>query len=111
MLIRVAPPKPLQTTPRPLAEIKRLIEMYEPECRRWCDAPERGGCACMGCVRWPAFSTLRPARDPEGTPFPNPADQLMREEVEIYLAAYPQPKREIKSVDFDGSDHSGSEDK
>lgn len=63
-------------------EIKRLIEIYPPSWR-WCDAPERGGCGCCGCVRWPAPSTVR--CDPEGKKFPNPNDRLTREEVESYL--------------------------
>jgi hypothetical protein len=67
---------------RELSEVRRLIEVYPPEWRRWCDAPERGGCACMGCVRQPAPSTVR--GDPEGQPFPNPTDRLTREEVMRY---------------------------
>lgn len=70
--------------PRSLEEIKRRIELYPSEFRRWCDAPERGGCACMGCVRWPAPSTVY--GDPEGKPFPNPDDRLSKEEVAIYRA-------------------------
>jgi hypothetical protein len=63
-------------------EIARLIEVYPPNWRRWCDWPEKGGCACMGCLRQPAPSTVR--GDPEGKPFPNPADRLTREEVAFY---------------------------
>lgn len=70
---------------RDLSEIKRLIEVYPPRFRRWCDSPERGGCACMGCVRWPAPSTV--SGDPEGKSFPNPADRLTKEEVELYRAS------------------------
>lgn len=77
------PPRP----PRDIVEITRLIEKYEPNFRRWCDSPERGGCACMGCVRWPAYDTLPYRGDPEGKPFPNPDDQLTREEVAIYRAS------------------------
>jgi len=67
------------------ARAKRLIEVYPASWRRWCDSPENGGCACTGCVRWPAPSTVR--GDPEGQPFPNPDDMLTRDEVEVYLAA------------------------
>lgn len=72
---------------RDLTEIMRLIENYPPSWRRWCDGPWSGGCACMGCVHWPAPSTVR--GDPEGQAFPNPGDRLTREEVEIYLASLP----------------------
>jgi hypothetical protein len=67
---------------RDLSEIRRLIEVYPVQWRRWCDAPEQGGCACMGCVRWPAPSTVR--GDPEGKAFPNPEDRLTRDEVAAY---------------------------
>ena len=67
---------------RPIAEITRLIEVYPVGWRRWCDGPERGGCACLGCVRVPAPSTVR--GDPEYCAFPNPADRLTRDEVERY---------------------------
>lgn len=70
---------------RTLEEIKRLIEVYPPSFRRWCDNPERGGCACTGCVRWPAPSTV--SGDPEGKRFPNPADRLTKAEVDLYLAS------------------------
>jgi hypothetical protein len=73
------PPGP----PRSLEEITRLIEVYPPSWRRWCDGPFQGGCACRGCVHWPAPSTVR--GDPEGKAFPNPADRLSRAEVEIYV--------------------------
>ena len=73
---------------RDIHEITRLIEVYPLRWRRWCDAPENGGCACMGCVRVPAPTTVR--GDPEGQPFPNPADRLTREEVMLYLAQSPQ---------------------
>lgn len=66
-------------------EVKRLIEIYPASWRRWCSAPERGGCMCMGCVRCPAPSTV--SGDPEGKPFPNPSDRLTKEEVEVYLAS------------------------
>lgn len=82
-MVYLPPPKP--APPRSLQVIARLIDVYPPEFRRWCDAPEEGGCACNGCVRWPAPSTVR--RDPEGMPFPNPGDQLSKEEVELYLAS------------------------
>lgn len=78
----------LPDLPRPRKsseEVKRLIEMYPEHSRRWCSAPEEGGCACLGCVRWPAPSTVR--GDPEGKPFPNPDDRLSREEVEAYQAS------------------------
>ena len=77
------PSKPPRQTPRPIDEITRLIEMYPPEYRRWCSAPERGGCACMGCVRHPAHSTVR--GDPEYRAWPNPDDALSHAEVELYL--------------------------
>jgi hypothetical protein len=67
---------------RSLAEITRLIEVYPPDWRRWCSAPEYGGCACLGCLRWPAPSTVR--CDPEGAAFPNPADALTKDEVALY---------------------------
>lgn len=67
---------------RSLDEITRLIEVYPPRWRRWCDAPENGGCACLGCVRVPAPSTVR--GDPEYQPFPNPSDALSMDEVELY---------------------------
>jgi hypothetical protein len=67
---------------RPLAEITRLIEIYPPEWRRWCSSPENGGCACRGCVRVPAPSTVR--GDPEYHAFPNPDDRLTAEEVAAY---------------------------
>lgn len=70
---------------RDLEEIKRLIEVYPPKFRCWCDGLWRGGCACTGCVIHPAPSTVR--GDPEGKPFPNPADRLNKEEVEIYWRA------------------------
>ncbi len=66
-------------------EIKRLIEVYPPRFRRWCDLEKYGPCACMGCVRWPAPSTV--SGDPEGKPFPNPDDRLTKEDVEAYMAA------------------------
>lgn len=69
-------------TPRALPEIKRLIEVYPPDWRRWCDGPWQGGCACVGCVLHPAPSTVR--GDPEGRAFPNPEDRLSKAEVEIY---------------------------
>jgi len=81
-----------RTTARPFSEIKRLIEIYPPEWRRWCSAPENGGCACMGCVRQPAPSTVR--GDPEYAVWPDDEDALIKEEVEIYLA--PRPPEEIK---------------
>jgi len=81
-MVYLPPPKP--APPRSLAVITRLIEVYPPEWRRWCDGPERGGCACMGCVRWPAPTTV--SRDPEGAAFPNPSDQLSKQEVELYRA-------------------------
>lgn len=73
----------IKTTPRSLEEIARLIEVYPPSWRRWCDGPENGGCACLGCVRVPAPSTV--PGDPEYYPFPNPTDRLTREEVALYL--------------------------
>lgn len=78
----VYPPTPPNRV-RPLGTIRRLIEKYPPNFRRWCDNPENGGCACMGCLRWPSPFTV--SRDPEGAAFPNPEDQLSREEVDLYL--------------------------
>lgn len=72
-----------RTTPRFLEEIRRLIEAYPLEWRRWCDGPEQGGCACMGCVRQPAPATVR--GDPERCAWPNERDALIREEVVLYL--------------------------
>ena len=69
--------------------IKRLMEAYPVSARRWCKAPEEGGCACVGCVRWPAPSTVR--GDPEGRAFPNPEDRLTEEEVKRYLKIFPPP--------------------
>jgi hypothetical protein len=68
-----------------LNTITRLITIYPRDWRRWCNGPERGGCACMGCVRVPAPSTVR--GDPEYQPFPNPEDRLTEEEVGVYLAS------------------------
>jgi hypothetical protein len=73
---------------RSLEEISRLIEIYPPTWRRWCDGPECGGCACIGCVRVPAPSTVN--RDPEYCDFPNPADRLTKEEVEFYTESKSQ---------------------
>jgi hypothetical protein len=64
-------------------EVWRLIEVYPVGWRRWCDVPEHDGCACMGCVRQPAPSTVH--ADPEEQPFPNSNDRLTKEEVEAYL--------------------------
>lgn len=72
-------------SPRSLPEIVRLMEVYPIEWRRWCAGPERGGCACLGCVRQPAPSTVR--YDPEYCEWPNPADALTPEEVAIYYRA------------------------
>jgi len=67
---------------RDVKEIRRLMQVYPVKWRRWCDAPEHGGCACLGCVRQPAPSTVH--GDPEGQPFPNPSDRLTREEVKLW---------------------------
>lgn len=75
----------LRSTPRPIEEIARLIEVYPPEWRRWCSSPERGGCACVGCVRQPAPSTVR--GDPEYREWPDERDALIEQEVAMYLAA------------------------
>ena len=75
----------LRSTPRPLAEIARLIEAYPPSWQRWCSGPELGGCACMGCVRQPAPATV--TGDPEYRPWPNDADALTSDEVALYYAA------------------------
>lgn len=64
---------------RDLKTITRLITVYPREWRRWCAAPENGGCGCMGCVRVPA-------------PFAasgDPSDRLTEEEVAAYLATTP----------------------
>lgn len=74
----------LRTEPRTPEEIKRLIEMYPAGWRRWCSWPERGGCACLGCVRQPAPGTVR--GDPEYAAWPNEADALTEQEVDIYLS-------------------------
>jgi hypothetical protein len=72
--------------PRSLEEITRLIEVYPPEWRRWCSSPEEWlGCACVGCVRQPAPSTV--SGDPEYRPWPNEDDALTEQEVTIYLGA------------------------
>ena len=73
-----------RTTPRSLEEVALLIEIYPLEWRRWCDGPERGGCACMGCVRQPAPSTVR--GDPEYREWSDERNALIKEEVEMYLA-------------------------
>jgi len=75
----------LRTVPRSLEEITRLIEVYPTNWRWWCDGPGRGGCACMGCVRQPAPSTVH--GDPEYAEWPNEDDALSREEVDIYYAS------------------------
>ena len=69
---------------RTLKEITRLIEVYPPKWRRYCDCPENGGCACLGCVRVPAPSTVR--GDPEWYfhEFQSDPDRLTKEEVERY---------------------------
>lgn len=69
-----------------LEEITRIVEKYPASWRRWCDAPESGGCACMGCVRNPAPAMLPGVGDTEGWPFPNPNERLTREEMMLYLA-------------------------
>ncbi len=71
--------------PRPIDEITRLIEIYPPKWRRWCSSPEQGGCACLGCVRQPAPSTVR--GDPEYREWPDERDALTQEEVAFYHAA------------------------
>ncbi len=68
-------------------EIAAIIERYPHKWRRWCDGPELGGCACMGCVRVPAPCTVH--GDPEGQPFPNPNDRLTEEEVDAYQQNHP----------------------
>lgn len=70
---------------RDLETITRLVMVYPPNWRRWCDGPETDGCACMGCVRVPAPSTVR--GDPEYQPFPNPSDKLTKEEVAAYFSS------------------------
>lgn len=46
---------------RTLDEITKIVELYPPEHRRWCEGP----CACMGCVRVPAplINNGRPMSD------------------------------------------------
>ena len=80
-------PSRLRTTPRPLDEIARLMSQYPVDLRRWCAAPEQGGCCCMGCVRHPSPRTVR--GDPEACAWPDEADALTEEEVRIYREAYP----------------------
>lgn len=82
----------LRSTPRPLEEIARLIEVYPPDWRRWCSGPDEPlGCACMGCVRQPAPSTVR--GDPEYAEWPDECDALIEQEVKTYLTAYRVTKR------------------
>lgn len=71
--------------PRSLDVVTKVIEVYPPSWRKWCEGPFRGGCACMGCIHWPAPSTVQ--GDPEGQPFPNSEDRLSKEEVEMYLTS------------------------
>lgn len=68
-------------------EVARLIEAYPPSWRRWCAAPENGGCACVGCVRVPAPTTVR--SDPERYfhAFGSSLDRLTEEEVAAYKSA------------------------
>lgn len=70
---------------RPIEVIVRLIETYPPAWRRYCGAPERDGCACMGCVRQPAPATVR--GDPEYAEWPEPSDALTEEEVQLYWSS------------------------
>lgn len=79
------PRGPLGSTPRPIEEITRLIEIYPPDWRHWCSGPEHGGCACAGCVRQPAPSTVR--GDPEYREWPDERDALIEQEVTMYLTA------------------------
>ncbi len=65
-----------------MAEIRRLIEVYPATWRRWCSGPESGGCACMGCVRQPAPSTVQ--GDPEYAVWPDDRDAITAEEFQIY---------------------------
>jgi hypothetical protein len=78
-----------RTELRPLDEVTRLIEQYPESWRRWCSAPENGGCACLGCVRQPAPSTVR--GDPEYARWPNEADALTEAEVNLYHAQGQRP--------------------
>ena len=71
-------------TPRSIKEVTNLIEVYPKNWRRWCSGPEMGGCACLGCVRQPAPSTVR--GDPEYARWPDENDALIEAEVEMYLA-------------------------
>ncbi len=84
-------PSQVRTTPRPLAEIVRLASRYPEDYRRWCSAPEQGGCCCMGCVRHPSPTTVR--GDPEACAWPDEADALTAEEFRIYREAYPAQPR------------------
>ena len=81
----------LRSQPRPLEEITELIEVYPVKWRNWCNGPETEGCACMGCVRQPAPSTVR--GDPEYAAWPNEEDALIQEEVQLYLEKNPPPPR------------------
>jgi hypothetical protein len=74
-----------RTEPRSLEEITALIEAYPEDWRRWCGAPERGGCACNCCVRQPSPNTVQ--GDPEYARWPNEADALIEAEVAIYNAS------------------------
>lgn len=84
-------PRKLSSGLRPIDEVTRLMEAYPPSWRRWCSGSESGGCACMGCVRQPAPSTV--LGDPERAEWPNDADALNEREVEMYLATDAQPDR------------------
>jgi hypothetical protein len=78
------PQRKLDHESRSISEIVRLIEVYPKEYRRWCSAPENGGCFCQGCVRHPAPSTVR--GDPEGQPWLDESKALSSAEVAMYQA-------------------------
>lgn len=73
-----------------LEEIRRIVERYPIKWRRWCDGPEQGGCACMGCVRNPPPGDY-PGLDTECRPFRNPDERLTREEMALYLESKETP--------------------
>lgn len=86
-------PSKLHTNLRSLDEIKHLIEIYPESWRHWCSGPEEGGCACMGCVRHPAPSTVR--GDPEHVGWFNEIDALTQEEVALYWGKDGQLQRHL----------------
>ena len=66
-----------------IKEITDIIKSYPLAWRRWCNGPEEGGCACMGCIRVPAPSTV--PGDPEYFDFPDPQNKITKEEASRYF--------------------------